>query len=69
MFGSFNLYHLNIEVSKIFNGLIINYSKSHKIQIPDALIAATAIAHNLPLFTRHIKDFDFIPEIKLYKQA
>ena len=69
MFGSFNLYHLNIEVSKIFNGLIINYSKSHRIQIPNSLIAATAIANNLPLFTRNIKDFDFIPEIKLYKPA
>ncbi len=67
MFDAFKLYHLNEDISKVFNGIIINYSKSHRIQIPDALIAATAIENNLPLYTLNIKDFDFIDGLKLYK--
>lgn len=35
--------------------------------IPDALIAAIAIANGLELFTYNKKDFDFIPELKLYR--
>jgi tRNA(fMet)-specific endonuclease VapC len=66
--NSFKVYHINEETSKIFNGIIINYSISHRITIPDALIAATAISYNLPLYTENIKDFNFIPELSLYKQ-
>ncbi|WP_202878781.1 PIN domain-containing protein [Ornithinimicrobium ciconiae] len=32
----------------------------------DALIAATAIAHELPLFTCNPADFDGIPELQLH---
>ncbi len=67
MFDAFKLFHLNDDVSKVFNEIIINYSKSHRIQIPDALIAATAIENNLPLYTLNIKDFDFIAGLRLYK--
>ena len=67
MFNAFKLYHLTNETSKVFNGIIINYSKSHRIQIPDALIAATAIVNNLPLYTLNVSDFNFIPELKLHK--
>lgn len=63
--------HLIIDIdhniSKVFKGIVLNYSYSHHIKIPDALIAATAVACGFPLFTENKKDFDFIPEIRLYK--
>ena len=46
---------------------MIRYSLSHKITIPDALIAATALVHDISLYTLNIKDFRFIEELNLYK--
>ena len=37
----------------------------HKIKLPDALIAATAIVNNLTLITRNTKDFMNIKVLKL----
>jgi predicted nucleic acid-binding protein len=66
VFSGYSIYHLNEEASKIFNGLIqSNYSR-HSKWIPDALIAATAVANNMELFTYNRKDFDFVPDLKLY---
>jgi hypothetical protein len=39
--------------------------KSHKIKLPDAIIAATALVHNLTLLTRNVSDFKNIDEIDL----
>ena len=36
------------------------YSLSHKLTIPDALIAATAIVHDIELYSLNLKDFRFI---------
>lgn len=66
VFSNYQVYHINEETSKIFNGLIQSYHNRHSKWIPDALIAATALAYNLELFTYNRKDFDFIKEIKLY---
>jgi predicted nucleic acid-binding protein len=33
----------------------------------DILIAATCLAHNLTLLTRNLKDFQLIPNLKLYQ--
>lgn len=41
--------------------LIGTFHLSHGLAIPDALIAATAMAHNLTLVTHNIKHFSFIP--------
>ena len=49
------------------NIFIENYCLSQKLNLPDALIAATAIYYNIELFTLNIKDFKFIPDIKLYQ--
>jgi len=37
--------------------LTIEICKQHRIKLPDAVIAATAIFHNLTLLTRNIDDF------------
>lgn len=40
--------------------------RTRKTRLPDLLIAATAIEHDLPLITRNIKDFRGIPGLKTY---
>jgi tRNA(fMet)-specific endonuclease VapC len=59
-------YSLNDSISALFIELMGRYSLSHKVSIPDMLIAATAISHKLELYTLNIKDFKFIPELNLY---
>lgn len=60
-------YQLDGEVSLLFADLMKTYALSHRVSIPDMLIAATAIVHNLPLYTLNTKDFRFIPNIHLYQ--
>lgn len=45
------------------------YSLSHKLSLPDALIAATAIEHDIPLYTLNLKDFRFISMLQLHTPA
>ncbi|MEI6707178.1 MAG: type II toxin-antitoxin system VapC family toxin [Methylococcales bacterium] len=59
-------YGLNDSISTDFIKLMKRYSLSHKASIPDMLIAATAIHHELELYTLNTKDFKFIPELNLY---
>jgi predicted nucleic acid-binding protein len=59
-------YRLNDSISVLFIELMNRYSLSHKVSIPDMLIAATAINNELELYTLNTKDFKFIPELKLY---
>ncbi|MCD4745564.1 MAG: type II toxin-antitoxin system VapC family toxin [Bacteroidales bacterium] len=57
---------INESITEIFENLMIKYSLIHKIGIPDAIIAATAIHYSIPLYTLNKKDFYFIPDIILY---
>jgi len=41
----------------------IQLRKKHKIKLPDAIIAATALVSGLTLLTRNTKDFERIEEI------
>jgi len=43
----------------------IDLRKKYKIKLPDALIASTAIVHNLTLLTRNSKDFNLIKELSI----
>ena len=40
--------------------------KAHKIKLPDALIAATALVKNLTLLTRNTDDFKNVSGLQLY---
>ena len=62
---SLNVHQINSSISEISIELIEEYSKSHNLMIPDAIIAATAISLQLDIFTYNIKDFSFIKELKL----
>lgn len=57
------------DVSIRFLELLQNYALSHRPGIPDALIAATALDHDLPLYTLNAKDFRFIPDLQLHDQT
>lgn len=46
--------------------LMEQYHLSHGLCIPDSFIAATASITGMPLFTFNLKDFRFIPEVRLY---
>jgi predicted nucleic acid-binding protein len=60
-------YGLSDAISALFIELMSRYSLSHKVSIPDMLIAATAITHELELYALNIKDFKFIPESYRYQ--
>ena len=63
---SFNLLTINEEISKIALDLIEKYSKSHGLDIPDALIAATSLYYEIPLLTYNKKDFKYIEDLRLF---
>ena len=56
---------INSQISNLSVRLVDKYSLSHKLSLPDALIAATAIVYGIELFTLNLKDFKFIKQVKL----
>jgi predicted nucleic acid-binding protein len=49
--------------------LLVKYCLSHNLDFHDALIAATAIFYNFELYTLNVKDFAFIPGLRLYQSG
>ena len=68
-FKEIDVIYIDNDISKTAEDLIIKYSKSHNLQINDALIAATSIKKDVELITYNVSDFIFIPNIKLYQFA
>jgi len=64
-----NIIPINSNISNIFIQLMQTYSLSHKLSVPDALIAATAIEQNISLYTLNKKDFRFINELHLWESS
>ncbi len=56
-------------IGQVAVSLLSAYTLSHRLLLPDALIAATALHHNLPLYTLNRKDFRYIPELVLHEPA
>lgn len=63
---AYNILDFNEGVSVRAVQLIKDYKLSHNLQIPDAIIAALALEYDFELFTYNIKDFKFIPGLKLH---
>ena len=63
-----NIVHFDTGISESAIKLIERFSKSHGLQIPDAIIAATAMTSKIKLFTFNLKDFKYIDGLKLIKQ-
>lgn len=61
----FTIVHIDTQISVRSMALIKTYAKSHGLDIPDSLIAATALEKDLTLFTYNTKDFKYIGNIKL----
>ncbi len=62
------IIHLTPEIGKCFTKLMFEYSLSHRLSLPDGLIAATALIEDISLYTHNIKDFKYIKDIMLYKE-
>ena len=58
---------IDVNISSLAIQLIEKYALSHKLALPDALIASTAIIHNLEFYTLNIKDFKFLDQLVLFK--
>jgi tRNA(fMet)-specific endonuclease VapC len=63
--AAFHIIHISTTISETATHLIGRYAKSHNLQIPDALIAATALERDCELMTLNIRDFRFINGIIL----
>jgi predicted nucleic acid-binding protein len=63
----FDIVHVDKTISKMAIDLIAEFKLSHGLQIPDAIIGATAIVYKIPLYTYNVKDFKFMPNINLYE--
>lgn len=63
--GLFEIIPINTNISNTASDLIYQYSKSHNLNIPDGLIAATALETGYQLFTYNLKDFKYIDNISL----
>lgn len=61
----FEIIDFNEQISQTSTRLIKTYAKSHNLDIPDSLIASTALVNNYKLFTYNLKDFRYINGIEL----
>jgi predicted nucleic acid-binding protein len=63
--AAFTVVQITAEVSRRAQALIESYTLSHGLDLPDALIAATALVADLPLYTRNARHYRMIPDLKL----
>ncbi len=55
----------NQTILNLADNLIENYTLSHNMAIYDAIIAATCLIYDLPLWTYNKRDFKFINGVKI----
>lgn len=63
--ADFLMIHLSPAISAKAYDLMLSFSKSHNLAIPDALIAATALTQGLEFATDNVRHFQMIPDLKI----
>ncbi|NCJ06772.1 PIN domain-containing protein [Synechococcales cyanobacterium C] len=63
--SQFQVLTLNSQVSDLATQLLQKYFLSHGLRIADTLIAAAAIANQIPLLSKNQRDFRFIQQLDL----
>lgn len=64
--NAITVVQVNETISELAVDLVRRYGLSHNLTVPDALIAATTLTREIPLYTLNRKDFRFIPNLQLY---
>ena len=62
---AFRLLNMQQIIFDLATQFIRDYRLSHGLLLPDAVIGATAIYYQTPLFTYNRKDFGYLPSIVL----
>ena len=62
-----SLLPIQLPISTMATQLVKDYALSHTLGLPDALIAATAIYHDIELFSLNKKDFRFLKNVRLFE--
>lgn len=63
----YDIVQIDQDISTKAIEFIESFKLSHGLQIPDAIIGATAVIYQIPLYTYNLRDFDFLPNINLYQ--
>jgi predicted nucleic acid-binding protein len=64
---SVSVIPLDSVISQTALGLVEAHFLSHGLLIPDALIAATALAHGFPLYTKNARHFQMVPHLTVIR--
>ena len=56
---------ITVSISQVAFQLMESFYLSHGLTLPDALIAATTIEHDLTLYTRNTRHFRMIPQLEI----
>jgi len=62
----YRLVHLDPEICNLAMDLMRRFKLSNGLDFPDALIASTCLVHDLYLFTKNRKHFEFIPDLVVF---
>ncbi|MDX2249487.1 MAG: type II toxin-antitoxin system VapC family toxin [Bacteroidia bacterium] len=63
----YDVIQIDRKISEKAIEFIERFKLSHGLQIPDAIIGATGIVYQIPLYTYNVKDFHFLPGVIFYE--
>ena len=68
LFAAVNCIPIDLKIGQLAGEYLRQYSKSHHVELGDALIAATVSVHNLELWTRNRRHYP-MKDIQFYRRS